>query len=140
VVGDTELFGTTDNQFWDPQNLRWSLAEKFQVGHHVLSDRAKTVNVVSVAVSAAAPTALFDLDVDGLDSFYVSGQVGAVAAGQSESKGINYGVWRETGITADVLRQAGISRSQAVTAHRRVYKQLATVESESDRRCSNRFA
>jgi hypothetical protein len=35
-----------------------------------------------------------------------------VAAAYSERKGISYAAWREAGVSANVLRQAGIGRSQ----------------------------
>jgi uncharacterized protein YicC (UPF0701 family) len=35
----------------------------------------------------------------------------AVAKGYSERKGISYAAWREVGVSADVLKAAGISRS-----------------------------
>lgn len=37
----------------------------------------------------------------------------AVAAAYSDSKGITYGAWRELGIPPELLKRAGIRRSQA---------------------------
>jgi hypothetical protein len=46
-------------------------------------------------------------DVGALEAAFVK-----VAAAYSERKGISYAAWREAGVSANVLRQASISRSQ----------------------------
>lgn len=46
-------------------------------------------------------------DLDALESAFVK-----VAATYSERKGISYGAWREAGVPATVLRQAGLTRAQ----------------------------
>ncbi|MHB1534624.1 MAG: hypothetical protein ACYC1D_08440 [Acidimicrobiales bacterium] len=36
-----------------------------------------------------------------------------VASGYSERKGLSYAAWREAGVSADVLRRAGIRRTRS---------------------------
>jgi hypothetical protein len=45
-------------------------------------------------------------DISSLEAEFIE-----VAAEYSEAKGISYGVWREIGVSAAVLRDAGIGRS-----------------------------
>jgi hypothetical protein len=45
-------------------------------------------------------------DISSLEAEFIE-----VAAEYSETKGISYGVWREIGVSASVLRDAGIGRS-----------------------------
>jgi hypothetical protein len=47
------------------------------------------------------------VDLSGLEKEFV-----AAAAAYSARKGISYAAWRELGVEASVLKQAGISRSQ----------------------------
>jgi len=47
------------------------------------------------------------LDLDALEAAFI-----AVAPGYGKRKGISYAAWRETGVSADVLRRAGISRAK----------------------------
>ncbi|MFZ1490317.1 MAG: hypothetical protein WAS51_10270 [Ilumatobacteraceae bacterium] len=47
---------------------------------------------------------------DALDLTAVEGAFVEAAAGYAERKGISYGAWRESGVPAEVLRRAGISR------------------------------
>ncbi len=47
------------------------------------------------------------VDLPGLEEDFV-----AVAADYSERKGISYSTWRESGVSASVLRQAGIARTR----------------------------
>jgi hypothetical protein len=53
-------------------------------------------------------------ELEGMDSAFDISELEAefieVAAEYSESKGISYGVWREMGVSAAVLRDAGIGR------------------------------
>lgn len=46
------------------------------------------------------------VDISGLEAAFVEN-----AAAYGERKGISYGVWRESGVAAAVLKQAGIGRS-----------------------------
>ncbi len=46
------------------------------------------------------------VDLDALEAKFVD-----VAKSYSESKGISYSSWREVGVSADVLKRAGVSRS-----------------------------
>ncbi len=47
---------------------------------------------------------------DGFDISSLEAEFIEVAASYSEVKGISYGVWREMGVSAAVLRDAGIAR------------------------------
>jgi hypothetical protein len=46
------------------------------------------------------------VDIDGLEKAFITN-----AAGYSQRKGISYAAWRELGVSASVLRSAGISRA-----------------------------
>lgn len=46
-------------------------------------------------------------DISGMEEDFI-----AIAADYSERRGIEYATWREAGVSADVLRQAGISRTR----------------------------
>lgn len=51
-------------------------------------------------------TATSTVDIDGLEKEFISN-----AAPYSQRKGISYAAWRELGVSASVLRSAGISRA-----------------------------
>ena len=48
-----------------------------------------------------------NVDLSNLESQFIK-----VASGYSERKGISYAAWREAGVSADVLRRAGIRRTR----------------------------
>lgn len=56
-----------------------------------------------------AELAMFDV---GFDMEAVEAEFIEVAAEYAERKGISYSVWREIGVSASVLRAAGIARSE----------------------------
>jgi hypothetical protein len=49
-----------------------------------------------------------NVDLADLEAAFVK-----VASGYSERKGISYAAWREAGVSADVLRRAGIRRTRS---------------------------
>ncbi len=49
-----------------------------------------------------------NVDLSNLESAFIK-----VAKGYSERKGISYAAWREAGVSADVLRRAGIRRTRS---------------------------
>lgn len=73
------------------------------------SDALKRLELVQARLNAEDQLASFDdsVDMDGLEAGFVR-----YARSYSERKGISYSAWREVGVTAPVLKQAGVARTR----------------------------
>lgn len=72
-------------------------------------DPVKRVDLIQERIDLTDELASLETKVDlsGLESDFV-----AAAKGYSERKGISYAAWREAGVSAAVLKAAGISRAR----------------------------
>jgi hypothetical protein len=72
------------------------------------ADPLKRLNLIQERLDLTAELATLETEVD--LSALADGFIDA-AAGYSDRKGISYAAWRELGVDAGVLKQAGIKRS-----------------------------
>ncbi len=92
----------------DPETLRTRITEA-QEAVEAEADPAKRLELIQkrLDLEAKLEKVAEAADLDALEADFV-----AAAAPYSERKGITYAAWREAGVPASVLKQAGIRRTR----------------------------
>lgn len=84
-----------------------AVAEELDANPDPMTKLSLTQEQINLTKELEGMQSSIDVDMDGLEEAFI-----AAAADYSERKGISYGAWRKIGVSAEVLKAAGISRTR----------------------------